>query len=213
MTFIEEAGFRINKSGFKYKIASYTCDVCHAVSVKSVKAHNRHKNAKCKSCGQTKHGDRHTRLYAIWANMKGRCNNKNNPAYERYGAVGIKICDEWNLDYVIFKRWAIDNGYSEKLTIERIKNNKGYNPKNCCWADRFTQAANRGINVKNKSGYIGVGYLAYRNIWYSEIGINYKTIRIGAFKTAEEAAMARNLYIVENKLPHTLNVINTKEEK
>ena len=75
-------------------------------------------------------------LRDIFAGMKERCYNKNNKCYRWYGAKGIKICDEWLSNPSNFEIWAIDNGYKDGLTIDRIDENKNYCPENCQWITR-----------------------------------------------------------------------------
>lgn len=70
--------------------------------------------------------------YNTWCNMKSRCYNKNNPKYHRYGARGIKVCDEW-LDIEGFMNWVSISGWKEGLTLDRIDNDKDYCPENCHW--------------------------------------------------------------------------------
>lgn len=74
--------------------------------------------------------------------MRYRCDNKNNQAYEMYGARGIKVCDEWQ-EFGTFRDWALENGYSDNLTLDRIDVNGNYEPSNCRWADAVTQMNNR----------------------------------------------------------------------
>lgn len=94
----------------------------------------------------TIHGDTDTRLYRIFRGMKDRCYNKNNKDYARYGGRGIKICTEWLNDYVSFKKWAINNGYQENLTIERKDFDEDYCPENCEWISMSQQQRNKSNN-------------------------------------------------------------------
>jgi len=107
------------------------------------------KTGEVKSCGCLKHLQRDThhlsgtRLYSIWNAMKNRCYLKTHSAYSYYGGRGITVCDEWKTDFESFYKWAINNGYSESLTIDRVDNNKSYCPDNCRWVPQEVQVNNR----------------------------------------------------------------------
>lgn len=106
-----------------------------------------------KSCGCLRHepytkthGETNTRLYKIWVGIKDRCYNSNSYNYENYGERGILVCDEWNSSYESFRDWAMCNGYSDSLTIDRVDYDGDYEPSNCRWTDVKTQANNRRTN-------------------------------------------------------------------
>jgi len=125
-----------------------------------------------KSCGHivkdhsVRHGGRHTRLYSIWTNMKDRCYNPNTDTYNSYGRRGITVCEEWKNDFGVFRDWALENGYDDSLTIDRIDNDGNYCPENCRWVDAKTQANNRRSSV-----YVTVdGITRSLAAWADELG-------------------------------------------
>lgn len=97
-----------------------------------------------KSGGPNKrHGHSSHRLHRIWSHMKARCHYLNDPKYYVYGARGIILCDSWRQDFAIFLEWALNNGYKDGLTIERIDVNGNYEPSNCTWISMPDQGKNK----------------------------------------------------------------------
>jgi hypothetical protein len=85
------------------------------------------------------------KLRKVWRQMKRRCTVPTDGKYPRYGGRGIKVCDEWQ-DFEIFRSWSVAAEYAEGLSINRIDNDGNYEPANCEWTDRITQANNSSRN-------------------------------------------------------------------
>lgn len=130
------------------------------------------------SCGchgkasMTTHGLSKHPIYKTWIGMRERCLRENGSGYYRYGARGIKVCDEWVNDFQKFYDWAMENGWKEGLTLDRIDNDGDYCPDNCRWADRVVQSNNRSSNK----------YLTYNDKtmsvseWAYEVGMPVPTL-------------------------------------
>ena len=82
--------------------------------------------------------------YRTWERMLSRCGNPRNISYKNYGARGITVCDRWRESFLAFLE---DMGIKPdpSLTLERIDNDKGYEPGNCRWATRADNLANRRL--------------------------------------------------------------------
>lgn len=132
-----------------------------------------------KSCGclnhepkYKTHGKHNTRLFKTLNRMKQRCYNKNTPNYKNYGGRGIVVCDEWLNNFMKFYNWAINNGYDDNLTIDRIDVDGNYEPNNCRWITNLEQQNNKRNNVlltyKGKTQTMAQ--------WCKELNINYNTL-------------------------------------
>lgn len=114
-----------------------------------------------------------TRLNNVYHNMKQRCYNSKKPDYKYYGARGIKVCTEWLASYSNFKEWAVANGYSEGLTIDRIDVNGDYCPANCRWVTQKEQC-----NNKRSNHYITYnGYTKTLSEWAETLGLPYGRLK------------------------------------
>jgi hypothetical protein len=140
------------------------------------------KNGNTKSCGclrreemskrRTIHGESDIRLHIIWTGMRQRCERPTQEKHKKdYRDRGIAVCAEWHT-YTNFRNWALANGYTENLTIDRIDNNKGYYPENCRWTDNKTQANNRRTN--HNITFNGDTHTISQ--WAEIIGIKYNTL-------------------------------------
>jgi hypothetical protein len=109
------------------------------------------KRGKSKSCGClqkelwtlsiTTHGMTGTREYISWLHIVQRCTNPNHESFHGYGGRGITITQEWRDDFSKFYN-EIGECPGQGYSVDRIDNNKGYEPGNVRWATPEIQANN-----------------------------------------------------------------------
>lgn len=132
------------------------------------------------------------RLFGLWETMRTRCNNKNRDKYMDYGGRGITVCDEWNNSAEAFCEWALSNGYKDGLQIDRIDNNKGYEPSNC----RFVTPKQNSRNRRNTVYLTVNGETKCVSEWCETVDISQFTIywwvKTKGRKYAEERIEAWN---------------------
>jgi hypothetical protein len=110
-------------------------------------------------------------LYARWRGMIARTTHPDHPRYSDYGGRGIEVCERWKS----FQGFAEDMGptFSPELTLERIDNDRGYEPGNCRWATAIEQARN-----KRTSYFVTFrGHTKTIAEWSELLGLNYDTVR------------------------------------
>ena len=185
---------KTNKSKHRYWVCQ--CE-CEKAEIREVNEYHLIKG-NIKSCGclakeilsqRTGHRreDKHPhykRIYSIYDGMRKRCYNKNKDNYKHYGGRGITICDEWLNDFMTFYNWAINNGYQDNLTIDRIDNDGNYEPWNCRWATNEEQVYNKSdtvyITIDDKTKTIlewsRISGLSYSVLWqrYNSLGLKTK---------------------------------------
>ena len=170
LTEIDKAENIIEKNGHKSSAWKCLCECGQEVIVRG----NSLRTNKTKSCGclnRTKpsnnitHHLSNSKIYTKYKGMKQRCLNKNSKSYKYYGGKGFSICDEWlgKDGFMNFYNWAMANGYSDELSLEREDVAKNYGPDNCKWIPQKFQAHNKtnsyvvdGIYVAKEARKIGV---------------------------------------------------------
>lgn len=173
----------------------------------------------CRKCAmdklsedRTRHGEspkqgkrNASKLYSVWLNMRSRCNNPKNKKYKDYGGRGISVCSYWD-DFLQFKKWSLENGFDESLTIDRIDNNGNYCPENCRWINQKEQMRNTRVN--HLLTYNGETKTMVE--WSEITGIKYHTLkqRINKYGYSVERALT-------TPVPKHPECVNTpwKEEK
>lgn len=80
--------------------------------------------------------------YRSWGHMIQRCENPNNNGYETYGGRGIEVCARWRDDFYAFYS-DMGPAPTNSHSVDRIKNEIGYEPGNCKWSTPEQQSNNR----------------------------------------------------------------------
>ena len=161
------------------KRVHYLC-ICDCGNFTEV-ASNNLTNGKIKSCGCLRGKNHHkcdTRLYRIYYNMKNRCYNKDLPQYKDWGGRGITLCDEWLNDFMAFYNWAIENGYNDSLSIDRVDNDGNYEPLNCRWVTSKQQSR----NTRRNNNITINGEMHCLSEWCEILNLNYSNVLSRIYK-------------------------------
>jgi hypothetical protein len=132
-----------------------------------------------------KHGRARTPEYVAWCNAKARCHRPSHPRFAEWGGRGIAMCDRWRGS---FEAFLADMGPrpGPGYSIDRIDNDRGYEPGNCRWASAKEQSTNRPSWVH------GIEFNGERltlTDWAARIGITRKSLesRLNAGWSIEKA--------------------------
>lgn len=190
-------------------LAECVCDCGNRTIVSISKLNSGH----TRSCGCLEaegnnytHRMSNTRIYKIWKGIKTRCYNPNANTYSYYGGRGIKMCDEWLNDFMAFYEWAINNGYTDELSIDRIDPDGDYSPYNCRWITMQEQQRNKSntIHIYYNDDLYTIGELAeYYGCTYKDLKYRYYN---GELNTYLNQAYYNNMQNIINQIHN--NTIN-----
>ena len=149
-----------------------------------------------------KHGLSAHPLYGVWAGVKRRCYNPNEPAYPYYGGIGITLCDSWLNDPKAFIDWSLANGWRKGMHLdkdilckEQGISPKVYSPSTCKYIDRKTNIQD-ALDRDNKGGHCKIS-----NQQVEEIKQRYANGGITQGKLAKEYGISQS---------HISKMINNK---
>jgi hypothetical protein len=142
---------------------------------------------KCRNV-QVKHGMADQKIYWVWHGMVSRCKYVNGKNYHNYGGRGITVCDEWQ-EFEPFYEWAIANGYSDGLTIDRKDNDGNYEPGNCRWVGWNVQSNNKRTNRIIEHG----GKTMNLSQWAARLGIKPNSLISRIERHGTEKALSQSV--------------------
>lgn len=105
------------------------CLICGTI-VNTIQIRRAKKTKKCVHLQVRWENDR---ISGIYWKIIDRCYKPSDRSYRWYGAKGIKVCEEWLNNPLSFEKWALENGYQDDLSIDRLDETKNYCPENCWW--------------------------------------------------------------------------------
>lgn len=135
----------------------------------------------------------HRKIWAIWRNMLSRCYYENDSQFFRYGAIGVKVCDEWH-NFQNFAKWYIENYFENWVIDKDIFGGKLYSPDTCIFVPHFINTA-IAISIHKNSIAPGLS-IRPSGKYKARIQKNGKTISLGDFVDKNEAF---NIYKLEKE--------------
>lgn len=160
------------------------------------------------------HGHSKDRLYKRWKNIKNRCFNPNTPDYKDYGARGISLYSPWIENFELFRNYLtelypdIENLLSRGYTLDRIDNNKNYDPGNIRIVTNTVNAGNKRRSYKITL----LGKTQSLKTWVKELNLgNYSHIKTKFLKDPLKAFNLSPLEYRCTELPCRQYVIELRE--
>lgn len=156
----------------------------------------------------TKHKMAKNPHYFAWFTMRARCNNCKHKNYDMYGGRGIRVCEEWEKDFMTFYNYVskLPHFGEEGRTLDRINDNGDYEPGNVRWATPREQANNTRRNVffeVNGIKYTAREYAEKYGEPYDKVYYKYiKKPRIEAKRKEKEHGYYKHIAEESSNRPH-----------
>lgn len=113
-----------------------------------------------------------TPTWRSWGSMIRRCYTPSEKGFQHWGGRGITVCERWRSS---FENFLADMGERPPgTTLDRIDNERGYEPGNCQWADWTHQNKNRRYTRWVEHN----GQRLCLKDWAKQLGIPYQTLHM-----------------------------------
>lgn len=193
LTALRDLGGCGNTRRYEFECSCGSIVVAHPSQVK--RGHTKscgHRRGEDHGCG----GRERTPEYAAWCAMKQRA-SESGACPERYIDRGIIVCERWRSSFTAFLE-DVGKRPFEGMTVERIDNDKGYEPGNVKWATPIEQSRNKSNNHRITVG----GVTRILIDWAAHTGIDRHTIlrRIRRGWSEADAASTPNTRVQRSQL-------------
>jgi DNA-directed RNA polymerase subunit RPC12/RpoP len=190
---LDESAFCFDRQAGKRRNGrAYRCRACNQKRLSALWRRKSGVRSQETASAHSRAMSHHRREYSIWMGMHVRCYYPSNPGFKNYGGKGVAICDRWRNQRSRrsgeqFLAFLADMGPcpSDRHTVDRIDNGKGYEPGNCRWAT-FTEqqrhrSNNRVLEFRGRSQCLSA--------WAEEFGVNTSLVadRLGRGWSVEDA--------------------------
>lgn len=124
--------------------------------------------------------------HAAWHSMRARC-EPDAKARAYYADRGITVCERWQT----FANFLADVGPrpGKGFSLDRIDNDRGYEPSNCRWATGIEQATNRRSTRLITYGNETMSVTA----WSRHLGVTAATLSARVRRHGEQRAIEMTL--------------------
>ncbi len=200
---VKDLEMQLCNDGKQRRHAVFLCPTCNnnfTAIIYNFKLYNKKaRSNQCSSCNlasHTTHKATNLQGFKQWESMMHRCYNQKDKYYHRYGGRDIKVHEDWKNNPKNYLEYIknLDNSFKKDYTLDRIDNNKDYEPSNLRWVDKYTQSANSTLGVHGKSKYKGVTWNKMCNKWMVRIMIKGKRKLLGYYDDEIEAAKSYDNY-------------------
>ena len=198
LTVVEIAYRKRDQQGDMRIFWSCKCDCGNTCIV----SRNNLRKGSTKSCGCLReevshkgktHGMYGTRINRIWNGMKSRCSYSSCQDYKYYGGKGVTYCEEWK-NFSSFYEWAMENGYQDGMSLERIDVNGNYEPSNCKWVSpreqRYNMTTSLKFTIDGETKCLAEWCELY-NISYQTVYKRLKVQKLGIYEALTKPIKAR----------------------
>ena len=139
-----------------------------------------------------KHGMSRNPLYKVWGSIRRRCTDRGFSRFGDWGGRGISLCAERAhnpLAFIAYVESELGTRPSRSHSLDRIDNDRGYEPGNLKWSTNSEQTR----NSRHARLITALGKTQHLEVWANELGVNKSTLHGRAHRYGDEVAITMSI--------------------